>query len=164
MDGAVEGGAAAWLIDAGAALLFAAAAAFAGVALVGPQGAALGGSVGFGGALLFLRSVEPGPRQYRMAKFEPADWAAPEGGGDAGAHDAAEEQEPLLLNDVLTVAEDSRVVQLFAARPLPSPGELKARIDAHLADREPEAEVVRLPVDASAALRDALADLRRSLG
>lgn len=164
MDGAGEGSVGAWAIDAGAAILFAAAAAFAGTAGAGAMGAAAGGVTGFAAALLFLRSVKVEPRRHRLPGFTPVDWSEVEA-LDLGEVAVTGDEEPLLLEDVLEVPEDSRVVQLFATPRLPSPGELKARIDAHLAEREPgAAEVVQLPVDASAALREALADLRRSIG
>ena len=160
MDGAGEGGAAAWLIDTVAALLFAAAGAFAGGVFAGASGAAAACVTGFALALLFLRSVGTEPWRHRLPGFMPADW--PELDAEQPLDRFGEE--PLLLEDVLAVPEDSRVVQLFAVPRLPSPGELKARIDAHLAEREPGAEVAQLPLDASAALREALADLRRSIG
>ena len=72
----------------------------------------------------------------------------------------------LLLDDQLVEAEaSSRVVRLFAAPPLPTPGQLKERIDRHLATgtmhvvREYEGPAP----DASDALYAALSDLRRSL-
>lgn len=161
MDGGGDGGVAAWLMDAGAAALFAVAAAFAGGALLGAEASAVGGAGGFLLALLFLRSVKAEAPRLRLPAFDLADWYEP---GEFEDVLDLTELEPLLLDDALTVPTDSRVVQLFSIPPLPSPGELKARIDAHLAGKEPEGQVVRLPVDASAALREALADLRRSLG
>lgn len=163
MDGAGEGDVVAWLIDGAAAITFAASAAFAGGTLSGPQMAATCGVVGFGLALLFLRAVQPRTARLSLARFDPVDWATLEGSGREVPFSGSE-QEVLLLEDVLAVAADSRVVQLFPTPPLPSPGELKARIDAHLAGKPAMGEVVQLPVDASAALREALADLRRSLG
>ncbi|MEO7813913.1 MAG: hypothetical protein ABIR87_00510 [Sphingomicrobium sp.] len=66
----------------------------------------------------------------------------------------------LLLDDPLpTPANDSRVVQLFADGRLPHPGQLKERIDRHLADGGKAVPMV----DASDALSEALAELRRSL-
>ena len=72
----------------------------------------------------------------------------------------------LLLDDVLAqpVAE-SRVVQLFATQPASTPGELKARIDSHLAG-SPRFRPTHAPSpapDASGALYAALDELRRSL-
>jgi len=69
-------------------------------------------------------------------------------------------EEPLDLVDVLTELEtDARVVRLFDPAAMPTPGELKTRIDDHL-DGAPDAEQSS---DAARALHDALAELRRSL-
>jgi len=66
----------------------------------------------------------------------------------------------LLLDDVLTApSPDSRVVRLFGPAAMPTPGQLKTRIDRHL-DREtldPPAP------DDSQALYDALAEVRLGL-
>jgi len=72
----------------------------------------------------------------------------------------------LLLEDALPEAEpDSRVVQLFASPPMPTPGQLKDRIDRHLATGS--MHVVREfegpAPDASDALFAALNELKRSL-
>lgn len=87
----------------------------------------------------------------------------------AELHEIAPEARPvpvaeteLLLEDVLPrIRGESRVIQMFG-HAAPTPGELKSRIDRHLngAGRVPP-----LPSqpDASQALYDALADLRRSL-
>ena len=66
----------------------------------------------------------------------------------------------LLLDDPLPMAEPgSRVVQLFADGRMPSAGQLLNRIDRHLGDNGK-----KLPTaDASDALSEALAELRRSL-
>lgn len=66
----------------------------------------------------------------------------------------------LLLDDPLPApAPDSRVVQLFADGRMPTAGQLKNRIDRHLADGARPAP----SSDASDALGEALAALRRSL-
>lgn len=66
--------------------------------------------------------------------------------------------EPLVLDDVLAKLEpDSRVVRLFDRKAMPTPGQLQSRIDDHLGQRTSAA------ADASQALSDALAELRRSL-
>jgi hypothetical protein len=68
-------------------------------------------------------------------------------------------EEPLELNDVLhEVGPDARVVRLFDPSAMPTPAQLKARIDRHL-----EAGLPPASPDASQALYDALAELRRSL-
>jgi len=70
------------------------------------------------------------------------------------------EPAPLELDDVLVgIAPDSRVVQLFDPSAMPTPGQLKARIDRHLDGVTSHSP----PPDASEALFAALADLRRSL-
>jgi hypothetical protein len=74
--------------------------------------------------------------------------------------------EPLELIDALPEQhERSRVVQLFAPRELPTPGELARRIDHHLGGQTEErgGSVLELEIDAAAALRQALGELRRSL-
>jgi len=70
----------------------------------------------------------------------------------------------LVLDDVLAeLRPDSRVVQLFDPARMPTAGELKSRIDRHLRQGRGAAPQEPQP-DASQALYDALADLRRSLG
>jgi hypothetical protein len=51
-------------------------------------------------------------------------------------------------------------VRLFDAGEMPTPGQLNARIERHLG----EESASTAPPDASQALYDALAELRRSLG
>lgn len=71
--------------------------------------------------------------------------------------------DPLLLDDVLAeLRPDSRVVQLFDPNRMPTPGELKTRIDRHLGAVSTGVSDEPQP-DASQALYDALAELRRSL-
>ena len=66
----------------------------------------------------------------------------------------------LLLDDPLAApAADSRVVQLFADGRMPNAGQLRDRIDQHLVDSGKSVPAA----DASDALSDALAELRRSL-
>ncbi|MFL6764514.1 MAG: hypothetical protein ACJ8FO_04880 [Sphingomicrobium sp.] len=67
---------------------------------------------------------------------------------------------PLVLDDVLTqINGDSRVVRLFDPKLMPTPGQLKSQIDSHLGHGSPAGGAS----DASQALSDALAELRRSL-
>ena len=67
---------------------------------------------------------------------------------------------PLELDDILAeIGPDSRVVRLFDRKAMPTPGQLKTRIDSHLEQAAPS---LAQP-DASQALSDALAELRRSL-
>jgi hypothetical protein len=66
----------------------------------------------------------------------------------------------LVLDDILAELEpDSRVVRLFDPARMPTPGQLKSRIDRHLEGGTP----LQASPDASQALYDALAELRRSL-
>ncbi|GAA4721472.1 hypothetical protein H9L13_09970 [Sphingomonas lutea] len=103
-----------------------------------------------------LRGVPPEAPRFAMPDFEVADLEPDE--LLLTADDVCGDPQALLLEDVLAVPDEhSRVVRLFDAAAMPTPGELKARIDRHLAG--PSAE----PPDASQALFDALADLRRSL-
>jgi hypothetical protein len=68
--------------------------------------------------------------------------------------------EPLVLDDILAeLGPDARVVRLFDRKAMPTPGQLKSRIDSHLGQIPPSAGAS----DASQALADALAELRRSL-
>jgi hypothetical protein len=69
-------------------------------------------------------------------------------------------EEPLVLDDILEqLSPDSRVVRLFDPAAMPTPAQLKSRIDRHLDGAAPE---VQAP-DASQALHEALAELRRSI-
>ena len=65
----------------------------------------------------------------------------------------------MLLDDIPVELEpDARVVRLFEPRQPPTAGELQASIDRHLGRPNSSA-----PPDASQALSDALAELRRAL-
>lgn len=69
-------------------------------------------------------------------------------------------EQPLELDDVLhEIGPGARVVRLFDPAAMPSPGELRARIDRHLGNERPSAAAP----DASEALIEALTQLRRSL-
>lgn len=66
----------------------------------------------------------------------------------------------LVLDDVLAeIGPESRVVRLFDRKAMPTPGQLRSRIDSHLGQTAPSTQ----HADASQALSDALAELRRSL-
>jgi hypothetical protein len=68
--------------------------------------------------------------------------------------------EALILDDILAaLGPDSRVVRLFDPKSMPTAGELQARIDQHLDGDATSAQTS----DASQALHDALAELRRSI-
>lgn len=66
----------------------------------------------------------------------------------------------LELDDILAeLGPDSRVVRLFDRKAMPTPGQLRTRIDDHLQNGTP----APIQSDAAQALSDALAELRRSL-
>jgi hypothetical protein len=68
--------------------------------------------------------------------------------------------DPLVLDDILAkIGPDARVVRLFDRKAMPTPGQLKSRIDNHLG----QASSPSSQPDAAKALSDALAELRRSL-
>ena len=164
-----------WLAELGGALASALAAGFAvfklapsfGIAPAAAMTAA--GLPAFGLGLLAMQKVKPEPREYALAGFgiEPID------SGELLLDVIAEApllldvpyEEPMLLDDPLVADPDSRVVQLFASMPIPTPGQLKDQIDRHLTTGS--MHVVREhggpAPDASDALYAALAELRRSL-
>ncbi len=133
------------------------------------------GFAGFAAGLLAMKLVRPAPRQMPIGAFALTD-------ADAALSlepllldtiyeepllldDVAEDDAALLLVDALRVAEPgSRVVQLFSHQPMPTPGQLKDRIDRHLAGapRHPSPPMP-VPADASQALYAALNELKRSL-
>ena len=160
MDGKGSG-LGAWLIDLAAAMVVGSAVALCLVLLGKPMPAVAAGA----GMLLLsfsaLQCVRPEPARYRLPSFDIPDWS------DVLAEDVLEltEPEPLLLEDIAPMA-DRGVIRMFPMAPIPTPGELKQRIDAHLGGAGPREDdnVVLLSPDASAALRNALAELKRSLG
>jgi hypothetical protein len=84
--------------------------------------------------------------------------------GEADRYTPQEESkadtDPLELDDILAeIGEDSRVVRLFDPAAMPTPGELKSRIDDHLEGRPSDGQ----SAEAAQALHEALAQLRRSV-
>ena len=148
--------------DVGAAALFAAAIAYALHSMIAASaGTWSGGAVAFAFALAGLRRVEPEPRHFKVSDFviQPgASAAIPElllTEADLHLPDGE-----LILDDILAeIGPDARVVRLFDPAAMPTPGQLKERIDRHLDEGGPP----DAPPDASQALYDALAELRRSL-
>jgi len=149
--------------DIAAAVVFAAAAVYAALRF-GPLAAAAAGAAAFYALLKALQAIKPSAPTYAVETFEPA------------ALPPAIEPEPELLlthvyqtqqsnseaalelDDVLSaIGNDSRVVRLFDPAAMPSPSELKTRIDRHLDDAPAHS------ADASQALHEALAELRKSL-
>lgn len=102
-----------------------------------------------------LRKIDPSPMEEELLLTEedrlPAD-SPPVADAAGGA---------LVLDDILAeLGPNSRVVRLLDPAAMPTPGQLNARIERHLDRGAPGGA----PPDASQALFDALADLRRSLG
>lgn len=158
-----------WSIDGVAAGLLGAALGASLLLLLGTaMPAVMAASAGCLLALAALRQVRPEPRRFRVPAFAlvPVDVAPAE--PEVLELTEALGPEPLELEDRLEEpGTDSRVVQLFAPRPLPTPGELVRRIENHLggssSGEERGGTVLELEVDASAALRHALGELRQSL-
>lgn len=156
-------------VDFAAAAIFAAAAAYATLRLGwSPVVAAV-----VGGAMLLatsriLTSISAASPTFALAPFDAEFLPEVEGLDELVLTDAdrldsgdgSELVDELVLDDVLAKLEDlSRVVRLFDASAMPSPGELKSRIDRHLDGAAPSSP----PPDASQALHDALSELRRNL-
>ena len=112
-----------------------------------------------------LRSVRPTGGRFGIGDFAVAEVPAPPEELRLTEADRIPDELPartdeLLLDDVLAqLGPDSRVVRLFDRAAMPTPGELRARIDRHLDHGRDSAGTP----DASQALHDALAELRRSL-
>ena len=111
-----------------------------------------------------LSAIKADLDRFPLAAFEPREIEIPEEllltEDDRLDNPGAQAPEPLELQDVLAqINADSRVVRLFDPSAMPTPGQLKASIDRHLDSDEERAHIG----DASEALHDALAELRRSL-
>ena len=152
------------IVDIVAAGLLGLAVASAIVILGWPVAAA---ACGGGAALLVagvaLRAVRPDAQDFRLAQFEVSEIETVDElvltDADRLPPDVPDPDE-LVLDDILVELEpDSRVVRLFDAAAMPTPGQLKARIDRHLGDGATTAGLA----DASEALHEALDELRRSL-
>ena len=131
---------------------------FASIESMALGGAAL--AAGFAAFTLAGGSSAPPIHDFQPAEFESAD---------SGELLLEEKDAVLELDDPLEVpTADSRVVHLFE-RQDPTPGELVDRIVGFLAEGKRETAQDRLPAepsrvhDASAALHDALANIRASL-
>jgi hypothetical protein len=168
-----------WVVELAGALAPGVAAGFAALKLAPSWGVAPGitmtavGAAGFGFGLLFMRMVRGESAEHALAAFTVVPIEA-DADHELLLDQPAEQpllltdmvEEAFLLDDPLIEAEpDSRVVQLFASHPIPTPGQLKDRIDRHLAGAaRSSGEPLSVPrPDASGALYAALDDLRRSL-
>ncbi len=155
-------------VDAGAAALFAATVGFA-LARIASSVIVVAGAMAAGFATYrSLRAIEPESPRFVLPDFTPVGAESVELGEliltDAdrlrATGEAAGTDRELVLDDVLAqMGEDSRVVRLFDPAAIPTPGQLKARIDRHLHETPPKTT----PPDASQTLYEALAELRRSL-
>lgn len=127
----------------------------------------LGAYTGGAGALAYLaaargqRALQPKARfavpMFDVREIEPAPRDELVLGEEDRLPLTRDAEAALVLDDVLAeLGPDSRVVRLFDSSAMPTAGQLKARIDDHLGQSTVDA-------DASQALSDALAELRRSL-
>ena len=151
-------------VDGIAAAVLAVAAGYCGLATGLPPLAATASAV-----LILLAgwkilgAVAAGPQTFLLPAFDPAPLPAAEPAEeliltDSDRLDHSQVADELVLDDVLARLEDfSRVVRRFDRSAMPTPDELKSRIDRHL---ETPASA---PPDASQALHDALSQLRRTL-
>lgn len=123
---------------------------------------ALAGAATLGLCWMGLSWVDARPQEFPAGMFDLGVLAPSRSKSDLVLADAERIDDALLLEDVLAdVGPDSRVTRLFDPQTMPTPGQLKARIDHHL-DRDPDRETPHSPApDDSQALLDALADLRR---
>jgi len=157
------------IVDLGAAALFAAAMAYGLHSSITGSAAFGGGAVAFALSFMGLRRVEPEPRHFKVSDFVIQPLAATAAAQELLLTEAdrylldevpAAADDELVLEDILEeIGPDSRVVRLFDPAAMPTPGQLKDRIDRHL----DEGGAPGTSPDASQALYDALAELRRSL-
>ncbi|MDQ3246967.1 MAG: hypothetical protein M3Q52_08805 [Pseudomonadota bacterium] len=153
------------LLEAGASALL--GLALGAAALASTHNAYGAAAAGLAGAVLAFLGLDrvAGAVAFRIQPFKAAAFDLPDElvlNLDQRIGTADE----LLLDDALAApAADARVIQLFATAPLPTAGELQARIERHLGARPaPESlEPLRLVGDDSDALHEALAALRHSL-
>ena len=156
------------------AVAFAAAVAYAALRF-GPLPAAVAGGASFLIIFRILAKSGAGAPTFVLEYFSPQELPAPIEPEElllTEVHEqAADPAGELLLDDVFAgpdavlvledvlarLGENSRVIRLFDPAAMPTPGEMQTRIDRHLEDA-PERNA-----EASKALHDALADLRKSL-
>lgn len=151
-------------VDSAAAGVYAAATALV-LYLLNASNAylAAGTAIAFTGCFYGLRSIEPEYLAFAQPAFDPRPFEPvtldelmlTDLVGSGSAPD-----EPLVLDDILAeIGPDSRVVRLFDPAAMPPAGQPIDRIEQHLG----EAGSQSAPPDASQALHEALAELRRSL-
>jgi hypothetical protein len=151
-----------------ASALFAGAVAFAAytlleTAVAGPQLAILAGAAAaaaFELSSLVMRAGRAAKSSFAAPAFDLPDLEPFESDELLLSEEDRLVPEPLLLDDVLAeMGPESRVVRLFDRKAMPTAGQLQSQIDDHLYQRS----APQTPPDASQALSDALAELRRSL-
>ena len=172
-------------IDQTAAAVFAVAAAFA--VIVGLRGAMPVARLGVGAMLCgtlayeacawLLRRVHAGGEAFEPSSFDVQALEFEEElllteqvellltDEDRVRPNFASEADELILDDILAqLGPESRVVRLFDRAAMPTAGQLNDRIERHLRGAPPQQAQRPQPADASEALHEALAELRRSLG
>ena len=124
---------------------------------------AIGGIVGVLIGMVGMRAVSP-ERKKALRPLRVEALAFNEPPEELLLEEVVEIPAALSLEDAV-VEPDSRVVQLFAPDAVPTPGQLRAQIDRHLATGDVgDWERTATPGDdASAALNAALLDIRRTL-
>ena len=151
------------IVDAGAASALACAVGFSGYALAANAAVALATSTAAGfTAWLVLRRIKIGNDIMTLPEFSSAPLELSDTPEELllTADQVVAPADELLLDDILEeLGPDARVVRLFARPAVPTAGELSATIDRHL---QAGSDRFQGP-DASDALMNALADLRRSL-
>jgi|GEM_PF-3591405 len=175
-----------WLVELAGASALAVAAGYAALkaapalAVPAPATMTASGFAFFAFGLLAMRAVKPDPQGHSLPDIQVEPIVAAEllldqddpdellleaVWEDELLLDTVDEDEAMLLDDRLAAPKpDSRVVQLFASPSPPTPGQLRDRIDRHLA-RDPRRAAADIPPppDATDALFAALNELRRSL-
>jgi hypothetical protein len=157
------------IVDAAASALWAAAAGYCAFRISSAIVAGPVVVVALCCCFALLRAVRPEEQHFALSDYVPGDipCAPPQlllTHESHGIEQTAPERNELVLDDVLAeLASDSRVVQLFDRAAMPTPGELRARIDRHLDSHVGTGRVSAAPPDASQALHEALAELRRSI-
>ena len=166
MDEGRNGGLIAWMIDAAAAVALASAAGMSGLLLANVEVGMMCAAIVLVVGLWSLRQVPAEAIMFKLPALVPVGWdcvfSEPADDGDC--------LELTTLADAASADSLSNVACLNLA--LPTPGEMQRRIERHLVNlfpasastTAPSAEVVPIGADASAALRMALGNLRRSVG
>lgn len=148
-------------VDSAAAVVYAGATALVLYLLNASNGyIVVGAAVAFAGCFYGLRSIEPEYLEFPLPAFEARPFE-PADIDELLLTDFLQpvSDETLVLDDILAEAgPDSPVVRLFDPQAMPMPDQLVDGVDGRLGRQDDPAAA-----DASQALHDALAELRRSL-